>query len=236
MNEHQWLTADQVPWLLSHAEMVVTHRELALFQIECARQLIEVEDDSELSHLCMKVEDSLQGDALSTDVETVRTATHRYAVASAELLFQGVAEAHGRNRHFVRQLSQAAVAANLLQEAVSPGGWWRATTDIDEGPELAFYCAFDGFREVWCQQNIPLLRCIVGNPFHPVTFDPSWRTEAAIGLALRMYDDRDFAAMPILADALEEAGCENADVLSHCREPGPHARGCWVVDEVLGKR
>jgi hypothetical protein len=42
--------------------------------------------------------------------------------------------------------------------------------------------------------------------------------------------------MPILADALEEAGCENAEVLAHCREPGPHARGCWVPDGVLGKR
>jgi hypothetical protein len=48
-----------------------------------------------------------------------------------------------------------------------------------------------------------------------------------------MYDDRDFRAMPILADALEEAGCDNQDILSHCREPGEHVRGCWVVDLVL---
>ena len=50
-----------------------------------------------------------------------------------------------------------------------------------------------------------------------------------------MYDDRDFAAMPILADALEEAGCDNADILAHCRAPGVHVRGCWVVDLVLSK-
>ena len=50
-----------------------------------------------------------------------------------------------------------------------------------------------------------------------------------------MYEDRDFAAMPILADALEEAGCDNPNILSHCREPGVHVRGCWVVDLVLGK-
>jgi hypothetical protein len=68
-----------------------------------------------------------------------------------------------------------------------------------------------------------------------VTFDPAWRTEHTVGLAEKMYDDRDFAALPILADALEEAGCDRADILSHCREPGAHVRGCWVVDLVLGK-
>ena len=80
-----------------------------------------------------------------------------------------------------------------------------------------------------------LLRDIFGNPFRPVTFDPAWRTETAVGLALRMYDERDFAAMPILADALQEAGCDSQDILTHCREPGVHVRGCWVVDLVLGK-
>jgi hypothetical protein len=80
-----------------------------------------------------------------------------------------------------------------------------------------------------------LLRDIFGNPFCPVAFSPSWRTSAALGLAGSMYEFRDFAAMPVLADALEEAGCDSADVLAHCRGPGPHVRGCWVVDLVLGK-
>ena len=66
-------------------------------------------------------------------------------------------------------------------------------------------------------------------------FDPKWRTEHTLGLALLMYDDRNFAAMSILADALEEAGCDTADILTHCREPGVHVRGCWVVDHLLGK-
>jgi hypothetical protein len=50
-----------------------------------------------------------------------------------------------------------------------------------------------------------------------------------------MYEARDFGALPILADALQDAGCDSADVLDHCRGPGPHVRGCWVVDRVLGK-
>jgi hypothetical protein len=50
-----------------------------------------------------------------------------------------------------------------------------------------------------------------------------------------MYESRHFSPMPILADALQDAGCDNPDVLDHCRGPGPHVRGCWVVDLVLGK-
>jgi hypothetical protein len=81
-----------------------------------------------------------------------------------------------------------------------------------------------------------IIRDIFGNPFRPVTFDPDWRTSTAVALAQQMYDSRDFSAMPILADALQDAGCENAEILNHCRGPGPHVRGCWVVDLVLGKQ
>jgi hypothetical protein len=80
-----------------------------------------------------------------------------------------------------------------------------------------------------------LMRDIFGNPFRPVAFNPDWRTTTAIQLAKQMYDARDFSAMPILADALQDAGCDHADILDHCRGPGPHIRGCWVVDLVLEK-
>ena len=83
--------------------------------------------------------------------------------------------------------------------------------------------------------QMPLLRDIFGNPFRPVTFDPAWRTTTAVQIAQGMYDSRDFAAMPILADALQDAGCEEVSIHDHCRGPGPHIRGCWVVDLVLGK-
>ena len=84
-------------------------------------------------------------------------------------------------------------------------------------------------------EKLKLLRDIFGDPFRPVAFDPAWRTDAAVGVAAQMYARRDFGAMPILADALEDAGCDDAEVLGHCRAPGVHVRGCWVVDLVLGK-
>ena len=77
--------------------------------------------------------------------------------------------------------------------------------------------------------------CIFGNPFRPVAADPGWLTPTAVAIAESIYKERAFDRLPILADALEEAGCADADVLLHCREPGEHVRGCWVVDLVLGK-
>ena len=56
-----------------------------------------------------------------------------------------------------------------------------------------------------------------------------------LALAKQMYELWNFSAMPILADALQDAGCHNADILDHCRGPGPHVRGCWVVDLILSK-
>jgi hypothetical protein len=80
------------------------------------------------------------------------------------------------------------------------------------------------------------IRDIFGNPFCPIAFSPMWRTGTAIALARQMSDSRDFFAMPILADALQDAGCDNTDILDHCRDTAlTHVRGCWVVDLVLGK-
>ena len=74
-----------------------------------------------------------------------------------------------------------------------------------------------------------------GDPRRPVAIDSGWRTSTVLALARGMYESRDFGAMPILADALQDAGCDSDDILNHCRGPGPHVRGCWVVDLVLGK-
>ena len=88
---------------------------------------------------------------------------------------------------------------------------------------------------VLVSEQCNLIPDIFGNPFRSVIFPPSWRTSTAVALAAQMYESRDFSAMPILADALQDAGCDNADILDHCRHEGPHVRGCWVVDLVLGK-
>jgi hypothetical protein len=91
-----------------------------------------------------------------------------------------------------------------------------------------------GFR----RDQVHIIRDVFGNPFRPVTLEPIWlvwRDRTVCRLAQAIYDERRFADLPILADALEDAGCDNADILDHCRRPGEHVRGCWVVDALLGK-
>ena len=80
-----------------------------------------------------------------------------------------------------------------------------------------------------------LLHDFFGNPFRPITLNSAWFMPSVVQLAQAIYDDRAFDRLPQLADALEKAGCTNADILSHCRGPRPHVQGCWVVDMVLGK-
>jgi hypothetical protein len=83
-----------------------------------------------------------------------------------------------------------------------------------------------------------LLRDIIGNPFQPRNLDPvllAWNGGLLPRIARSIYDQRSFDDMPILADALEEAGCRSEDVLHHCRGAGPHTGGCWLLDQLLGR-
>jgi hypothetical protein len=87
-----------------------------------------------------------------------------------------------------------------------------------------------------------LLCDIIGNPFRPVAISPTWQTPQVVALAQATYNERelpsgtlDGARLAVLADALEDAGCDKPDLLDHLRGPGPHVRGCWVIDLLLGK-
>ena len=100
--------------------------------------------------------------------------------------------------------------------------------------------AWRAFRQSQASQRAPVKKLldVVGNPFRPVSLSPSWLAwnDGAIGkMAQAIYDDRAFDRLPILADALEEAGCADREILDHCRSGGEHVRGCWVVDLLLGK-
>jgi hypothetical protein len=91
----------------------------------------------------------------------------------------------------------------------------------------------------WIAEGIAqcdLLREVIGNPFRAPVLLPSWRTPEATALATRICQDRAFADMPQLASLLEQAGCNNPEILQHCRETKEHARGCWALDFILGKR
>jgi hypothetical protein len=150
----------------------------------------------------------------------------RAAVELAEAFADGHADA--------QQLRAARLACT---GSGGQSSWYAAVTDPAIAARNAAFSVLAGVtrpdRERRAQAD--LLRDIFGDICRPVTFDPSWQTAAVTALAERMYADREFGAMSDLGDALQDAGCEDAAVLEHCRGEGPHSRGCWVVDLVLGK-
>jgi hypothetical protein len=90
-------------------------------------------------------------------------------------------------------------------------------------------------RERAAEHQARLLKDLFGNPFHSAVLDRCWLTPAVVGLAQVIYDERRWEDLPVLADALEEAGCSDAELLGHLQGPGPHARGCFVLDRLLGR-
>jgi hypothetical protein len=150
-----------------------------------------------------------------------------------------------------------------LEQMHGASGWLGDVGEwCSEGPEYAFMdCAGDVDRLRGVAPRIveygglsveesraepkaqaALLRDVFGNPFRPAAFRPAWRTAQATSLAEAAYEDRalpegalDVERLSVLADALEEGGCTEAALLAHLRSPGPHVRGCWALDLVLGR-
>ena len=227
ITEQDWLSAPTLNALDLYRSAKGQHRKWRLFAAACCRRAMSLIPDARLEPVAVATEQFADGEI---DWDAVKRIRRIFTTIRREIGDQfGPKEA----------LYDTVVA---LERASS-----NKPTDALSTTEYARYafCAMTrGSRkkDAWekagqaeeCQQLL-LARDIFGNPFRLVVFSPVWRTEHTTGIAAKMYDDRDFAAMPILADALEEAGCDNNDILTHCREPGGHGRGCWVVDLVLGK-
>lgn len=124
-------------------------------------------------------------------------------------------------QHAARLAQSAAARAISLHDYL---GRWPART-----PLVRLRAAWDFVSTDELRAQADLLRDIVGSPTSPVVLDRSWRTSTTIGLARSMIRSQDFSGMPILADALQEAGCDSAAVLSHSRQPSEHASGCWLL-------
>jgi hypothetical protein len=209
VTEAEWLAATDPAPMLEFLRGKVSGRKLRLFACACCRRvwhLLKYDD----SQRAIEVAERYADDA-ATDEEL-----------AAARRASGIPKTAGLGGTTTRPAAAAAcaccdrkpfVAATLASgRAVSAGNLKRERV-----------------------AQIGLCREIFGNPFRPVTPDLGWFTSTVLALAEGVYADRAFDRLPILADALQDAGCEDAAVLEHCRGPGPHARGCWVVDLVLGK-
>ena len=191
------------------------HRKLRLFAVACCRRNWPLLSD-ERSKRAIDVAERY-ADANAKD-EELREAGNAVHIAHREA-FKGIGKTGACLEWAAAYVTDP--VAFLAAKRVS----WMSATPRETGH-------FTG-AEYLIQGN--LVRDIFGNPFRPVTFDPSWRTLSVVGLAQTMYDNRAFDQMSDLADALERAGCRDEAILDHCRMPGEHVRGCWVLDLVLGK-
>ncbi len=225
MTEDEWRTCTSPEAILNFLTDKASPRKLRLYAIGCCRRIWQYLNDDRCRYAVEVAQRFVDGRATEADL---------FAAG------QGVASVA---RVWGEPGSPAAHAT-----ASRGGAAWAATR------MLAWYCAWDAAWDArmvgrdyapgtdWETERAwqaTLLLDLFGNPFQPARIDPSWLLQAdgaVHKLARVIYDEDRFGDLPILADALEEAGCTSIEMLAHCRARRAHYRGCWVVDLVLGKQ
>jgi hypothetical protein len=153
----------------------------------------------------------------------------RKAVEVSELFADGLADARAL-RAAAKDAARAQTAAREAR-TLSWNAALTAQTAAEDDPVAA------ARRAALTGADTDMVREVFGNPYRPVAIEPAWRTwndGCVVRLARAIYEERRFRELPILADALMDAGCDREELLDHCRSLGPHYRGCWVVDALRG--
>jgi hypothetical protein len=236
MNERQWDDATSpepmLTFLYQSLPSRVLKRKLRLLLCACCRDVWELMTCPGSWQLVEVAERLADGQASPEERDAaVRVAEKvvRDRVLAGWGAASGMATFTGVRARGLRQAADQVVSA-LSGIRVS------LAFPSDYSPELA--ARWRARRREERARLCELVRDVFGDPFRPVMAPPEW-VEGNGGLvrevAHAIYQEHRFAELPVLADALEEAGCDNSDLLAHCRGPGPHARGCWAVDLVLGK-
>jgi hypothetical protein len=208
MTEAEWLNATDPRQMLEYLRGNVSDRKLRLFGAACCRLVWDALPDAANRDLIVAVEDYPDGKFEDPVLDDAITASSAGEGEWGEKPSYWAVKRLGRSYYKLLPQEAAEVVTYEVVHCMGDG----------TGAAIA-----DFFRD------------ISGNPFRPIVFDPAWCSETVVALANGIYADRAFDRMPILADALQEAGCDNTDILNHCRGAGPHVRGCWVIDLVLGK-
>jgi hypothetical protein len=221
MTEAEWLACVDPEPMLTFLEGKASDRKLRLFAAACCRSIWPI----------LRDEWSRQA------VEVAEAFADEFATAAQLDLARALALQ-------VRNPASAASAAwgATLRVATSAAG--SASVSAAAGAAFAVHpCAADApwhkAKEEERKRQAAILRDLFGIPQLPVKVDPTWarwNDGCVVKIAGAVYEQYRFAELPVLADALEEAGCNDSGLLMHCRAPGEHVRGCWVVDLILGKK
>jgi hypothetical protein len=226
--DEEWRTWDHPRPLLKLLDGRATDRKARLFDAACWRRLWDAPEVAQ-AHGAIEILERL-ADGSATPEEAVAAArTFRDVRFAAACVMGGMYNQPAEDLEvqrpdpwsmaWLRSEAMAILAGRVIRRASGSGD---GRPDHEQrAPEERAQC--------------DLIRCIFPSPFQPVASQDGWLTSTVVELARGIYAERAFDRLPILADALQDAGCDNADVLDHCRGPGPHARGCWALDLVLGK-
>jgi hypothetical protein len=233
----------------------VSERKFRLFVCACCARVEHLFPMDEARRLLRAAEEYADGRLTDPDLEAAERACDaasqsRREVASPRLSHEREAlyaatsvsrsEAAGRLGTLVAAGRARAGAAVWQRHVESLGGVLRVKPG-EFAPLEAVVRTCDrsfmtGQLAAEAKYQAELLRDVVGNPFRPAGADPTWFARSGNTVrrvAKAIYEDRRFQDLPVLADALEDAGCTDVEFLSHCRGSGPHVRGCWVIDQLL---
>jgi hypothetical protein len=228
---HGWLAATDPEEMLDKLGDDASPRKLRLFALACCRPLGTALGLPWLEQALEVCERRVDGAISANEIQALRDLARKL-------------------RQDLEAAGEAQVLAHWTEEDYAAEALVQLIEDEENGTEVSRSVAQEAaalltqrgltkpaHRHVRARQAV-LLREIFGNPFRPVNIDPLWLSAndgAVLDLARMMDEGGTFDVMPILADALEEAGCADTDILWHCRHGKNHVRGCWVVDALVGK-
>jgi hypothetical protein len=246
MIEAEWLACGDPHPMLEFLRRKASDRKVRLFAVACCRRVWSSLEHEEFRDAVRKAE--LFADGVVDRDEMLRAHEKARAIFGKQ---------HGKDNGPGAALTASGFPnppKPLLQRVADAldDPWWE--DEFDKGDPLApalvtarhaarAAADLQGQRPVLDApaaiaehlEQTALVHCLFGNPFRPRPVCAAWLTQEVATLADGIYAERTFGRMPSLADALEAAGCTNADLIEHCRSGREHARGCWVVDLLLGK-
>lgn len=231
MTEYEWINGTAIRPMLQHVQGKLSRRKQGLFAVACCRQISHLFRDQRLHHVLDLAERHAEG---STPPPRWQGLLEIATAAYGEILTSSgfgatkamaVAAAYAVSCAVEHALNTGNVAHYAASAAAYAATTRAFVAEDDPGSQAA--------RSTLVAQQCVLLRDLVGNPFAPVALAPACRTPAVLGVARTIHEDRDYSLLPLLADALEEAGCTIFSVLHHCRQEPVHVRGCWVIDALL---
>jgi hypothetical protein len=234
MTETEWLACTDPPKMLDFLRGKTSDRKLRLFAVACCWRVWHLLTDERSRRAVQVAERFAEGLVGKGELATSRNELRAKVRGDLRAFVFGRPRTEGDPGHAAIAWAAAWDASREGLRAIG----WEAARDVARAVGVAH--RYGRLPHGGQADQASLLRDIFGPlPFRPVTIDPfwlAWDTGTVVKLAQAIYSEPAFDRLPVVADALEDAGCDNDDILSHLRGPsGPHVRGCWVVDLLLGK-